>query len=103
VLLTASLRDAEEREAQAQAKVTAWLQVASGSALGDGPTPTDECNVEEVGEGNLLEDEGEKGVRGWERPRVLGEEERGEEVPLISGPHMSDGPPQHFYPAQHAT
>jgi len=33
--------------------------------------------VEEVGEGNLSEDEGEKGIEGWERPREVIEEKRG--------------------------
>ena len=40
----------------------------------------------------------EKGVEEEERGEV-----RGEEVPLTSGPNMSDGPPGRFYPAQHVT
>jgi len=59
-------------EAWVRAEAATQLQAASVNARGhdegDGPTLADECNVEEVDEGNSSEHEGEKGVGRWERP-----------------------------------
>jgi hypothetical protein len=96
VLLAAPLRDAEEEraalgvclavarealgraEAEAACEARARLQAAAGSARRNN------------------EGEGCRRRREGRRPREVGEEESGEEVPLTSGPHISDGPAQHF-------